>query len=369
MNRALKLRLSIFATVSAVAVSYTAVTYAQLDERVVDTSHEVDVHLARSGGIFTGAEVTFRGVPVGKVARVDLAPDGVVASLRIDDEWDVPKASIASVHNRSAVGEQYVDLVPITSSGPFLTDGDEIPRERTTVPVEEEELLKSTRDLAQSVPLDDLRTVVFELGTAFSGSGEDLQQILDGSDQYLTEATEHLPQTIDLLRSSEVTLSTFNESESSLVNFSRDLASFSGAIRASDADLRKTIADSAGFARENRLLLAEVGEDLPELLTNVTTLNLIGATHLPHLEEFFWALQLSLRGTAAARYDRGIFVSASSTMPAVCKQGYIPSSQWRSPHDFTYVTPDYSVRCAEGLPALPRGTETRVGPTKKQHVR
>ena len=49
---------------------------AQLDELVVDKDYTVVAHYPESGGIFTTAEVTYRGVRVGTVGDMTLTQDG-----------------------------------------------------------------------------------------------------------------------------------------------------------------------------------------------------------------------------------------------------------------------------------------------------
>ena len=70
-------------------------------------------HFADSGGAFAGAEVSYRGVRVGQVDEMVLTDDGVDILLDIDNEHDdIPADARAVVGNRSAVGEQYVELQP-----------------------------------------------------------------------------------------------------------------------------------------------------------------------------------------------------------------------------------------------------------------
>ena len=103
-------------------VVVAGVRYARLWEAVSPSTYEVSVELERSGGIFERAEVTYRGVTVGRVRAVDFRQDGVTAVLAIDEQWRIPDDLTVAVHNRSAVGEQYVDLVPSRDGGPFLDD-------------------------------------------------------------------------------------------------------------------------------------------------------------------------------------------------------------------------------------------------------
>src|SRR5689334_22462751 len=101
--------------------------YAKLDRYIVDDSYEVTAHFSDSGGVFAGSQVTYRGVAVGKVDRLELTDDGVDVILKIEkDNDDIPADTLALVGNGSAVGEQYVELQPQTKDEPFLKKGSEI---------------------------------------------------------------------------------------------------------------------------------------------------------------------------------------------------------------------------------------------------
>src|SRR5439155_24149426 len=117
--------------------------------------------LARARGTSPRAAVTYRGVSVGRVGAVRLTPTGVEADLNISNAAPpIPADLQASVADLSAVGEQYVDLRPATSSGPYLTQGSVIPRRDTTLPLPVTSLLTSVNELATSVPLGELRIVL-----------------------------------------------------------------------------------------------------------------------------------------------------------------------------------------------------------------
>ncbi len=74
------------------------------------------------------------------------------------------------VASRSAIGEQYVDLQPTSASGgPYLENGSTIRESRLPEPLED--VVKSAVDFTSSIPVDDLHTVITELGNAFNGQG------------------------------------------------------------------------------------------------------------------------------------------------------------------------------------------------------
>ena len=78
--------------------------------------------------------MTYRGVEVGKVTAVDLTDTGALATMSLNTSPKIPADLQAEVRSISAVGEQYVDLVPRTKSGPFLQDGSVIPVKNTSIP-------------------------------------------------------------------------------------------------------------------------------------------------------------------------------------------------------------------------------------------
>jgi phospholipid/cholesterol/gamma-HCH transport system substrate-binding protein len=113
ITRTVRAQLLAFATVTAVGVSYVGTEYTGLADALLDRGYTVRAQFTGSGGIFSGAEVTYRGVPVGRVGAMRLTGDGVSVALEIDDEAPrIPADTLAVVANRSAVGEQYVDLQP-----------------------------------------------------------------------------------------------------------------------------------------------------------------------------------------------------------------------------------------------------------------
>ena len=64
-----------------------------------------------------------------------LTDDGVDVVLDIDNDYDeIPADTLAVVGNRSAVGEQYVELQPQRDDGPYLHDGSVIATQDTRTP-------------------------------------------------------------------------------------------------------------------------------------------------------------------------------------------------------------------------------------------
>src|SRR4051812_36269126 len=156
-------------------MSYLGFNYVGLDRAVFGTGYEVAADFTDSGGIFVNAEVTYRGVAVGRVSDMQLVGDDVRVVMSIDPDADpIPADTEATVATRSAVGEQYVILRPQSEGGPYLQDGDVIPDDRTSIPIPVEQMLLHIDELVGSIDEENLRILVEELGKAFAGAGDDL---------------------------------------------------------------------------------------------------------------------------------------------------------------------------------------------------
>jgi phospholipid/cholesterol/gamma-HCH transport system substrate-binding protein len=225
ITRAVRLQLVAFLLVTALGVGYAGFRYAGFGDLFGATTYPVRLQLAQSGGIFTGADVTYRGVSVGRVGPLTLIPDGVEARLDINrDAPPIPADLDAAVHNLSAIGEQYVDLQPAGDGGPLLDAGSVIPMSRTSTPVPIEDLVVSLDDFVRSVPLDSLRTVVDQLGDAFEGTAQPLQKILDTTNAFTADAVDALPQTLALIHDGRTVLTTQNDVSGDFKSFSHDLS-------------------------------------------------------------------------------------------------------------------------------------------------
>ncbi|MEU4418769.1 MlaD family protein, partial [Nocardia salmonicida] len=184
ITRRTKLQLVVFVVITLLGVTYVGARYARLDRLFYDDSYTVVAHFAESGGIYAGAEVSYRGVRVGQVDRLVVTDAGVDVHLDVEKDFDeIPRDALAVVGNRSALGEQYVELQPLTKGKPFLGEGSEIAVGSTRTPISTSELLTDVSNTVQSVDEGSLQTVVSELGLAFAGTGDDLGQIIDTSNR------------------------------------------------------------------------------------------------------------------------------------------------------------------------------------------
>ncbi|GAA4470550.1 MlaD family protein [Phytohabitans houttuyneae] len=291
-----KLQVLAFLVVSVLGIAYVAVTYVGLGDRLLGRGYLVEADFAEAGGIFPNAPVTFRGSPAGRVTAVRLHGDGVRVRMRLDGDVRVPDALRAVVTQRSAVGEQYLDLRPERDTGPYLTDGSVIPRDRTGTPIAAETLLANLDALVRSVDPDDLAVVIDELGTAFEGNETALRTILDAGDALLTDAAASLPETVALIRDGRTALTAQADSAGAIREWADGLAKLAETLRDSDADLRRLLAVTPPAAAELVTLLRDLEPAIGTLLGNLVSVNGVAARRLPGIEQILVVYPLAVAG-------------------------------------------------------------------------
>jgi phospholipid/cholesterol/gamma-HCH transport system substrate-binding protein len=348
-SRRTKIQILLFLLIALVAVGYAGGRYAGLDRLFGPRGYVVQVQLADSGGIFTNAEVTYRGVAVGRVSQLHLNDRGVLVDLDIDSSnSDIPADVRAVVANRSAIGEQYVDLQPNSDNGPYLADGAVIPLERTSIPPAAENVLANVDSLVRSIPLDSLRTVVDELDVAFAGTGPDLQRLLDAAGSLTTTATEHLPQTTGLLHDGRTVLVRQQLDAGKLTSFSAGLREISGQLRKSDPDLRQLIGITPQVGEQVVDILRTSGTDLGVLVANLLTTTQVTTSRHAAIEEFLVAMPLISAFTPSTGGDGtghlGVMLNFFDPLP--CLKGY-EGTVVRNANDTAPIPTNRDAYCAE----------------------
>lgn len=294
--RGVKIKVIAFVVISVLGVCYVAVRYVGVGQALLGQTYPLAADFHTAGGIFTNASVTYRGSPIGKVTGVSLTNTGVRVSMNIDSGVRIPRNVRAVVTDRSAVGEQYLDLRPNTASGPYLSPGATIPVSRTGTPLPTETLLVNLDKLVESVDPGELQVVIDELGDAFTNSSDSLERILDDSDNLLATANSDLPETVKLLEDGQTVLSTQQASASDIREWARSLAELTSTIRASDPDLRTILKDAPPAAEQVSGLLQDIDPQIGTLLGNLITVGGIATRRIPGIKQILVVYPLDVAG-------------------------------------------------------------------------
>jgi virulence factor Mce-like protein len=351
ITRKTKLQLLAFALVAVLGMSYLGFKYVGLDRLLLGSGYDVAADFTDSGGIFVNAEVTYRGVSVGRVSDMKLVDDGVRVVLTIDPGADdIPADTRAVVATRSAVGEQYVLLQPDDDKGPYLKDGSVIPKDRTSIPVPVEQLLLNMDKLVGSLDQENLRIVVDELGQAFAGAGDDLGRLIDNGNLLLARAEESLPQTLQLITDGQTVLDTQNASRSAIQQWASDLRLVTDTLVDVDPDLRQLVVNAPDAAGAIQQLVDDAGPGLGSLVRNLDILNKVTIPRLDGVEQLLVTYpDVVSGGFTVVRNDSGVMRAhfgfvLNADDPHACISGYRSTGETPSPGAVS-TTDTRSVAC------------------------
>lgn len=325
-----RVKLVVFALLAVLAVGYTGVHYARIGWVAGEPGYYVvTVNLPSSGGLYPGADVTYRGAPVGRVGALSLAGNGVRASLDINSSAPpIPARAQAVVADLSAVGEQYLDLRPVTSAGPYLTAGSVIGQQETQVPPPVTDMLAAVDALANSLPKASLRTLVDELDAGFSGQGANLQLLLNDASSFTRAAASDITPTSELISEGRSVLATQQAESTAIEQFATDGSLFAGQLASSDSDLRRLISSAPAAATQVSGLLADNDPDLGLTIANLVSVAGVAEPRQAALRELLSALPAVVAaGNTVVTKNGGSFgLSLTFFNPLPCTSGYQGSS-------------------------------------------
>lgn len=348
LTRFVRNQLVIFTVASLVGIAAMVTVYMQLPTLLGIGRMSVTLELPRTGGLYRFANVTYRGVQIGRVTDVRATRGGAEATLSLASSPKIPADLQASVLSVSAVGEQYVDLLPRTDAGPYLRNGSVITATNATVPQKVGPMLDQVSALLDTIPKKQLNKLIDESFKGLNGAGDDLAALYESTSRLSRDLDGVGDRTRMLIEDSKPLLDGQVVSADALRTWARSLAGVTGQLVADDQALRGVLANGPGAADEASRLLEQVKPTLPILLANLTTVGQIAVTYRPSLEQLLVLLPpfiASIQAVGLPRnnptgYTQGDFTLTLNDPPA-CTVGFLPPSSWRSPADLSDIdTPD-----------------------------
>jgi phospholipid/cholesterol/gamma-HCH transport system substrate-binding protein len=345
LPRTVWIQLAILAAVTVIAGGIMAFGFVNVPALVGIGRYNVTLELPSSGGLYPSSVVTYRGSEVGRVTSVDVTRDGVQAVLKLDSSTKIPSDVRAEVHSRSAVGEQFVQLIPATdaSDAATLRAGDVIGVDKVQVPPEIGSLLDATNRALQAIPQDNLRTVVDEAYTAVGGLGPELSRIVDGSTALAIDAGKTVDPITTLIDQSPPVLDSQVRTADSIETWANRMASITGQLRAQDTAFAGLLNEGGPALEEGRAFFDRVAPALPVLLANMVSLGDIAVAYRNDIEQL---LVLFPQGTAVmssiilpnsgTKQDyKGVYLdfNLNLNLPPPCNTGFLPVRQQRSPSE------------------------------------
>ncbi|OBK80321.1 virulence factor Mce [Mycolicibacter heraklionensis] len=348
LTRFVRRQLIIFSIASVIGVGSMVFVYMQAPVLLGIGRISVKLQLPTTGGLYKFSNVTYRGVEVGKVTDIRPTRLGAQVSMSLKSSPRIPADLQANVRSVSAVGEQYVDLVPRTDAGPYLENGSTITADNVSLPRPVGPMLDQMSELVGSIPTGTLGVVLDESFKALNGTGNDLGALFESSSTLAARLDAAADSTRRLIDDGRPLLESQLESADAIRTWARSLAGITRQVDARDSEVRTILRSGSGAADEASRLLSEIKPTLPLLLANLTTVGQVGLVYHRSIEQLLVLLPPYLAATqsygSSLNNPTGMALSEFSLTlgdPPACTVGFLPPSSWRSPADLSDVdTPD-----------------------------
>jgi phospholipid/cholesterol/gamma-HCH transport system substrate-binding protein len=308
----------------------------------------VTVRAERAGLLMSpGADVTVRGMSVGKVRSVALVGGDAVLGVDLyeDDATRIPANVTATIVAPTVFGSKYVALEAPEHPSPVpVSDGAVIPASR--IGLEANDLLGNVHTLLTRVDVAKLSSALGALSTSLNGRGQELGTVLASLNNYLRGLNPSLPAlSADVAGASDV-LRTYADVSPQLAHTLDNLAVTSKTVIDEKQALPPLLGSLIRTSDRTRTLVSKNGGPLLDTLRTLRpTSELLGhySPMFPCLFGSFDQIRVQLEHAIGYRYP-GIHLYTQE-LPGI--QGY------QYPRDLPKVIPPTAPSCFGG-PLAPK---------------
>jgi phospholipid/cholesterol/gamma-HCH transport system substrate-binding protein len=149
-------------------------------------TYEVYVPFNEATQLAEQSDVRISGVNVGKVQKIELAPNGkqALATAAIDARYaPLPESTRAILRTKTLLGETYIELTPGSREGPELEDGGTLPEANVAESVQLDEIFRTFNARTRAAFQEWMQ----EAAVAINGQGQNLSYALGSLDPTVSE--------------------------------------------------------------------------------------------------------------------------------------------------------------------------------------
>jgi phospholipid/cholesterol/gamma-HCH transport system substrate-binding protein len=305
-------------TVTLLAVLVAGVVQAV---RVQSSAGRINIvgYFDNSNGIYVGDDVVILGVPVGKIEKIEPQPERVKISFWYDDKYKVPADAKAVILSPALVTVRAIQLTPAYTGGPVLARDTVIPRQRTAVPVEYDDLRQQLEKLTQTLQptqpggVSTLGAFINTAADNLRGQGADIRGTIVKLSQAISALGDHSQDLFGTFKNLALLVSALRDSSALLRQLNQNLAAVTGTLgnepnEVGNAvkDLNDVAAEVTGFVADNREALgatsdklASVSRALNESIPDIEQTLHIAPTAFQNLVNIYQPAQATLSGALA----------------------------------------------------------------------
>src|ERR1700761_1645637 len=317
LTRFIRNQLIVFAALTLAALVALGWYYLRIPSQLGVGQYRLVAELPASGGLYRTSNVTYRGIQIGRVTKVEPTAHGVRATLSIDSRYKIPVDASANVHSVSAIGEQYLDLVSTGTPGKFFSPGQTITK--GTVPSEIGPALDAANRGLSVLPKKKIASLLDETALAVGGFEANMSDVGD----IIANAAPILDSQVD--------------SGDSIAQWSHNLKVLTAQTAQTDQHVQSILSKAAPTADQVNDVFNDVRASLPQTLANLEVVADMLKRYNKGLEQLLVFLPEvgSVAQTLIASAPGAVLMNLNLSLnnPPPCLTGFLPASEWRSPAD------------------------------------
>ena len=235
----------------------------------------VVAYFENSNGIYVGDDIRILGVNVGKITEIQPQPERVKISFWYDSKYKVPADAKAAILSPTLVTARAIQLTPVYSTGPVMRNNAVIPRERTAVPVEWDQVRAQLEKLAHTLQPTEpggaapLGSLINTTADNLRGQGANIRDTVIKLSQAFSALGDHSTDIFSSVKNLAILVSALQDSTDLMRHLNQNLASVTGLLandpdEVSNAvrDLNNVVGQVQTFIADNREALGTTSDKL-----------------------------------------------------------------------------------------------------------
>ena len=184
--------------VLAVGVSSCGISLQSLPKLggISGPTYTVKATFANVVNLPENAEVRAGAFAVGFVSSIGVSDFKAIVTMKIKKSTKLPTGTTAAIHFDTPLGEDFVALqtpTPAPTSGPYLTNGSQIPETQTMTAPSVEDAFGALGALLNGGGINQLQTIITQTNLALNGNQPQIRSLLETLNATVTSFAQNTP--------------------------------------------------------------------------------------------------------------------------------------------------------------------------------
>ena len=188
-------------------------------------------------------------MPVGSITSIDPEPERVKIAFWYNSRYDVPADAKAAILSPALVTSRAIQLTPAYTGGPVMEDNTVIPKERTAVPVEWDQVRGQLERLSETLQptepggVSPLGSVINTTADNLRGQGANIRETVIKLSQAFSALGDHSTDIFSTIKNLAILVSALQDSTNLMRQLNQNLASVTGLLTDDPGEVGRAVRD------------------------------------------------------------------------------------------------------------------------------